>query len=174
MAETRVAIVLAVALAKGDRYERLIEKAAELSVSRFVPLITARGLSVERGRGDRWQRIARESSALAGRSRWMPVAPLQDFGQMVQQRKGVLLSQGGQAFRDFAGVVEHSGELWIAIGPEGGFTGDEVEQARLQGWTIAGLGSRNLRIETAALVAVTLALLENGEFEERAYGTTDT
>jgi 16S rRNA (uracil1498-N3)-methyltransferase len=156
-----------VALSKGERFERIVEKAAELGAATFVPMITARSLGVERGqRLDRWQRLARESSALAGRSRWMEVAAPRTFKSIVtEESPGVLFTETPLP-REKGGVPRRQeAPLWLLIGPEGGFTDDEVELALDSNWRAAGLGPRNLRVETAAVVALTVALFENGEFE---------
>ena len=165
--EPKVKISLAVALAKSERFERLIEKAAELGATSFVPMLTARSLGAERAqRLDRWQRIAREASALAGRSRWMEVVTPLGFNEIVNMPVRGVLFTPGPSFRSLSG----GSSTWLLIGPEGGFTDEEVELA-LGGhtgpgeWRAAGLGPRNLRVETAAVLALSLALYENGEFE---------
>ena len=72
----------------------------------------------------------------------------------MEERRGVVLSQGGQAWRK---PNESPSEFCLAVGPEGGFTDQEVELAGQCHWDVVGLGPRNLRVETAALVGVTLA-----------------
>lgn len=156
---------LGVALCKGERFERLLEKAAELGVSLFYPVLTTRSLGKERGqRLDRWQRIAREASALAGRSYEMQVFEPVSLEEILTSQSGLLFHQGGPAYKADFGASRNS--RCLLIGPEGGFTDAEVEKAqRSHSWRVVGLGSRNLRVETAAVVAMTLILMENGEFE---------
>ena len=156
---------LGVALCKGERFERLMEKAAELGITSFWPLLTTRSLGKERGqRLDRWQRIACEASALAGRSREMQVFEPVPVGELIDSQFGLLFHQGGPPYQ--ASSESSVRPRCLLIGPEGGFTEAEVELARRsRSWRVVGLGGRNLRVETAAVVAMTLALLENGEFE---------
>jgi 16S rRNA (uracil1498-N3)-methyltransferase len=160
MPEPSLQIELCVAVARGDRVERLIEKAAELGVHRFTPVLTER-TTVERS-GDerlaRWTRLARESSALAGRSHALQVGSPLAFTEVVSSRTGWILT-GGAARWD----VCLSGRTTLLVGPEGGFSAGEIDLARAGGWTAASLGPRTLRVETATVAAVTLALWGSGD-----------
>lgn len=157
--EPGVELTLCVALARGERFEGVLEKAGEMGVSTIVPVLsercTVRDLS--QSRLMRWRRIAREASALAGRPRYLRVQELVALPKLLREGPGVMFSGGYPAFDGVAAQGR------LLIGPEGGFSPDEVEQAAQFGWALAGLGPRTLRVETAATVAATLALWRNGE-----------
>jgi 16S rRNA (uracil1498-N3)-methyltransferase len=165
MPEPGLKLELGVAVARGDRLERLIEKAAELGVWRLCPMLTERttvGLSSDGGvqKLQRWQRIARESSALAGRSYALEVSPLLPFSEILARGTGFLFT-GDSPFWE-AGMRLPS-PCTLLIGPEGGFTSAEIEAATALGWGRLSLGPRTLRVETATVAAATLAFWLNGD-----------
>jgi 16S rRNA (uracil1498-N3)-methyltransferase len=143
---------LAIALPKGDRQRWLIEKAVELGVSRVIPLTTARSTSAGTEPPAKLCRYVIEASKQCGRNRLLEIAKPQAWGDLAAQEMGgnkLLAHPGGAA----VGEVEcrENVPILLAIGPEGGFTDDEVALARQHGWQVLGLGERILRIETAAV-----------------------
>jgi len=160
--ELDVEITLGVALPKGDRQRWLVEKAVELGVGRLVPLATERSVAqpVEQAL-DRLRRTVIEASKQCGRNRLMEIGPSQKLADYVAAPDPGSLrllahppphpeSDPGQAPRPNRGA-------YLAVGPEGGFTDHEVATAAAAGWQLVDLGPRTLRVETAALVLVTLA-----------------
>jgi 16S rRNA (uracil1498-N3)-methyltransferase len=145
---------VAAPLAKGDRAGFLIEKLTELGVTRFVPLRTERTV-VHPGDGklDKLERRVIEASKQCGRNRLMEIAPLAPWaGYCVQSdlpRRRLLAHPSAPAA--FAERTSAREDIALAVGPEGGFTDQEVEQARDAGWQVVGLGPRVLRVETAAI-----------------------
>ncbi len=149
-------IVLATALPKGDRQRWLIEKAVELGISRIVPLQTERSVALPVPRAmDRLRRTVIEASKQCGRNRLMEIAQPQKWFDFVEQTREV------PAFRMVAhphGTDQELGEpgpsvpVFLAVGPEGGFTDEEVSRAVAAGWQLVDLGPRILRVETAAVV----------------------
>ncbi|MEW6282313.1 MAG: RsmE family RNA methyltransferase [Candidatus Eremiobacterota bacterium] len=157
--EPSIRIRLALALVKGERFDHAVEMAAELGVMEIVPL-RSRNCVVEcpgETRRQRWQRIARSGAALAGRAVAPTVAAPCPFEEALLG-PAVVFCPGYPPLRELP-----DGELSLFIGPEGGFSPDEVEEARLRGAGLAGLGDRILRVETAAAVAVTLVLRLAGD-----------
>ncbi|MGE0490613.1 MAG: 16S rRNA (uracil(1498)-N(3))-methyltransferase [Vulcanimicrobiota bacterium] len=152
--EANLELDLYLALAKGERFDRAIEKAAELGVARLFPLATERAEVRDPGQAkqERWQRLALSACALAGRVKPMLVQPVVALGQALR-RPGWLLTEGAPPPPPIL-----SKQLSLYIGPEGGFSPDEQALAGATGLTLVGLGPRNLRVETAAAVAVGLAL----------------
>jgi 16S rRNA (uracil1498-N3)-methyltransferase len=162
-------VTLIQALAKGDKLDLVVQKATELGVERFIPVSTARAvqrLEVDQGRmlsrRARWQKIAREASRQSGR---LDVPEVENVTSLqtalhasAKDALKILLWEGARqtSLRSLL-PVEPPRQIVIAIGPEGGFTVEEVELARQAGFAPAGLGPRVLRTETAALV--TLAIL---------------
>lgn len=157
--EAAVALVLAVAVPKGDRFGWLIEKATELGVHRFVPLITERSVVVPgEGKLERARRTIVEASKQCGRARLMELSPPTDWRELVERelpgRPAWVAHPGGKPV-DLASVPE-SGPFVAAVGPEGGFTDGELELAMRSGAMLISLGPRVLRIETAALALAAL------------------
>ena len=161
-AEPALQLWLLVALARGERFERLLEKAAELGVAGITPVLTQHGVVKDPGeqRQDRWQRLVREAAALAGRARIPQVDAPVPLARALSHdaRHRVMFTHGQPAY---AGAPAESAA--VLIGPEGGFSPAEEEEARAAGWTLAGLGPRNLRVETAATAALVLLLARGGE-----------
>ena len=150
-------LTLAVALPKGDRQKVLVEKLVELGVTRLIPLETER--SVAEGTTAALVRLRRqviEASKQCGRNRLMEIAAPVALAQLVQSvtaaQRRVLAHPGGAVLTN----SPTAGAASVAIGPEGGFTDDEVSLAAAAGWEIVSLGPRILRIETAALAFAAL------------------
>jgi 16S rRNA (uracil1498-N3)-methyltransferase len=172
--ELSTELTVAVALPKGDRQKWLVEKLVELGVTRLVPLITER--SVARPLPsvlERLQRTVVEASKQCGRNRLMEIAGPQLWPAMVEAAAGVehrwlahpaREKAAGDFCRDSLSPARQAGPtppgpIVLAIGPEGGFTDEEVGLAAAAGWQCVDLGPRILRIETAALLLVSWAIL---------------
>jgi len=154
--ELSFSLEVAAPLPKGDRGDFLIEKLTELGVGRFVPLRTRR--SVVHPRTDRLERAVIEASKQCGRNVLMEIAPVTDWEsycvpaapdalRLVAHTGTTELTMTTVA----AGALIARARVMVAVGPEGGFTGDEVDCARGAGWTVVRLGPRILRVETAAV-----------------------
>ena len=157
--ESRLELTLAVALPKGDRQRWLVEKAVELGATRLVPLETARGVAqpVDKALA-RLRRAVIEASKQCGRNRLLEISPAQTWQGLCSAAAPpgglrVLADPSGEGklseiLRDRPDVRA----VEVAIGPEGGWTEDELNLGRSHGWHVIGLGPRVLRVETAALV----------------------
>jgi 16S rRNA (uracil1498-N3)-methyltransferase len=167
-------LVLAVALPKGERQKWLVEKAVELGVGRLVPLLTARAVArpTEPVLG-RLRRTVIEASKQCGRNRLMEIAPPRDWAELVgtagdslrlfahpgSREPSATAVSAVRAFRaststaDTAVALGEYGAI-LAVGPEGGFTDEEVALAAAAHWQQVDLGPRILRVETAALALV--------------------
>jgi 16S rRNA (uracil1498-N3)-methyltransferase len=99
---------------------------------------------------DRLQRHVIEASKQCGRNVLMEIGPLTEWADFLRRDdlpgRKVLAQPGGAKW------TPEAGDVVAAVGPEGGFTDDEVEQALAAAWTVVGLGPRVLRVETAAMV----------------------
>lgn len=150
---------LAVALPKGDRQQLLVEKVVELGVTSVTPLITQRGVAQPGTKA--MQRIGRwivGASKQSRRNRLMQVtAPLtidQFFADDTSVPTTKLIAHpSGQISLSSASkdMQLRDCRIQIAIGPEGGFTEDEVDSGKNSDATPVHLGQRILRIETAAI-----------------------
>lgn len=153
-------ITLAVALPKGDRGRLMVEKAVELGASRLVPLRCQRSVVEPRGKSlERLRRTVIEASKQCGRNELMEIASPVALSELAQQSPETtlrLLAHPGGTLSPTS--IQPVGPATIAVGPEGGFTEDEVAQALAAGWASVSLGPRILRIETAALALLAIAI----------------
>jgi 16S rRNA (uracil1498-N3)-methyltransferase len=142
---------VAAPLPKGDRAQFLLEKLTELGVTAFVPLRTRRSV-VHQGEQkiDKLQRHVIEASKQCGRNRLLHVADVTDWKTYLERPDVPALSIIAHP-EGTAPVWPQAQDCAFAVGPEGGFTEDEVAEARCHGWQVVSLGPRILRIETAAL-----------------------
>ena len=158
--ESGRAVQLVVATLRRERASWLVEKATEIGVNAIRFLNTERAPR-EFGQAflDRLTRVASAATEQCGRARVPTVGgthPWHDVQRLLEGSVGKwLLDPGAAAFTPVGG----GGALTIMVGPEGGWTDQEVEELRSLGCQCLGLGSRVLRIETAAVVGATFALL---------------
>jgi len=156
-----VQITLLLAIFKFDRMEWAIEKCTELGVARIVPVIARRTDShlaeASTKRSERWLRIARQAAEQSRRV--VPpemVAPLKlaDALDVSDALRIVLAeSEDRTLLLDIVKPDAASGGITLAVGPEGGWTDDELQSFRQAGWISASLGNTILRAETAAIAA---------------------
>jgi 16S rRNA (uracil1498-N3)-methyltransferase len=157
--ELPFSLEVAAPLPKGDRGQFLIEKLTELGVTAFVPLECQRTV-VHPGerKVEKLQRYVIEASKQCGRNVLMRIEPAAAWTSYAHPRPAEqrwLADPGGAALWAKAQPGE---AVRVAIGPEGGFTDDELRLAALHGWQLLSLGPRVLRVETAALVTAALLI----------------
>lgn len=167
--EATLRLTLAVALPKGDRQKFLVEKLTELGIARLVPLLTERGVAepVENALS-RMRRGVIEASKQCRRNLLLEVLAPRRATEFFAQAPGdlprILAHPDGDGLRTTAEALRSAhgaGCEWIcAIGPEGGFTPQEVAAAEAAGWKRVSLGPRILRVETAAAACAAILLLE--------------
>jgi 16S rRNA (uracil1498-N3)-methyltransferase len=156
-------IVLMTAIYKFDRMEWAIEKCTELGVTRIVPVIARRSdahLAAGAGkRVERWRRIAHEA---AQQSRRLAPPQIDDAVKLrealtLEASTRLLLNENEKRnnFRD--ALTGAAGGVAFAVGPEGGWTGEEVAEFAAAGWHSVTLGATILRAETAAVAALAAA-----------------
>ncbi len=150
-------ILLATAVPKGERYRWLVEKAVELNVDRLIPLITSRSV-VKPGEGKRekMDQAVIEASKQCRRNRLMIIESLLDWSAFLETHfdvntTAVLAHPGQTPVREVLSFAEFPKRLLLIVGPEGGLTEEEVDQAQQAGAIPVGLGDTVLRIETAAV-----------------------
>ncbi len=160
-------ITLLLAVIKFDAFEWAIEKATELGVHKIVPLAAARSekglLAATAKRSQRWQKILLESSQ---QSRRLRIPQLDDLAKPSQSFAAqsanfrLMLSERRDAptIRSTLPVAipAQSRRAALAIGPEGGWTDDELAAARASGFQEASLGQLILRTETAVISALSI------------------
>ena len=156
---------VAVPLPKGDRAQFLAEKLTELGVTAYIPLRTQRSVvHPSESKMDKLERYVIEASKQCGRNVLMRIDQLTAWDTYCRRgdlppTKIVAHPGCGTGFQsclagnDRIGILSRrqASGVALAVGPEGGFTDEEIDQARSAGWQVVGLGPRTLRVETAAL-----------------------
>ena len=179
-ASARLTLVLAIF--KFDRMEWAIEKCTEIGVARIIPLIARRTdahlAAAAAKRQERWLRIARQAAEQSRRmsppeisipiklselgSAGVPPATKLEDGNAAAGAKDcvpkIVLAESEQSTSLRNALPLSASEAVLAVGPEGGWTDDELSWFHSAGWTSASLGETILRAETAAIVATALAL----------------
>jgi len=170
--EAPVDLTLACAVPKGPRMDVLLRACAELGVAAVVPLLTRRSVVREKKgsdstpsrKKDRWHKIAVAASEQSGRNRVMsvePPVPFEDFlGRSSDFDLALVLSPDESAPALPALLAQHPGlaRLAVLVGPEGGFTDEELALAAAHGLGTARLTRSILRVETAGIAAAAVAL----------------
>jgi 16S rRNA (uracil1498-N3)-methyltransferase len=161
--EPSLEISLLISLVKFDRFEWCLEKATELGAASVVPLSATRTdkalLAAAEKRHARWERILLESAQQSRRLRPPAMAavtsPERAFAQCAASCK-ILLSERRDAppMREALVCAAGVSSAALAIGPEGGWTDNEIEAARTAGFAEASLGEAILRTETAVLASL--------------------
>jgi 16S rRNA (uracil1498-N3)-methyltransferase len=151
---------VAAPLPRGDRAQFLLEKLTELGVTSFTPLQTARSVVHPREtKLDKLQRHVIEASKQCGRNVLLEVRPMMEWPAFCRAAelpaRRVLGHPGGDCTRREMEISPRCDTV-AAVGPEGGFTEEEVALARAAGWRLLDLGPRILRVETAAIALAIL------------------
>ena len=167
--EPSCAVTLCPALLKGERFDWLVQKATELGVAAIQPIVTARTIrkigSDDRHARERWQRIATAAAEQSGRSRVPAIRGPVPLGELVHAvTVSLLVAHETVAARTLTEAISAASDrVAVAIGPEGGFTDDEVARLTADAGAVpVSLGPRVLRAETAAITAVTVVMAATG------------
>lgn len=182
--EPSVFITILQGLPKGDKMDEVVRKNTEIGVSRFVPVVTERTVarpdpSGAARRVERWRRIAREASKQSGRQRVPEVLDIMGFQEALEQVASgngpdastsddrlIIMPWELERSRSIREVLRDrpgARNILVFVGPEGGFSREEVGRAVACGAITCGLGPRILRTETAGLVVASIILYEAGE-----------
>ena len=158
--ESRLNITLLQGIPKGNKLDFIVEKATELGVRTLAPVITERSQLIDTRRLERWRKIAREASKQCGRTKPMEVLPITNFSGAIESEidKDLKIIFWEGATRKLKELTKNHSlkTVTLLVGPEGGFSKKEVEEACDMGFIPIGLGPRILRTETASVVGVTL------------------
>jgi len=145
-------IILATAIAKGDRQATMLDMATQLGISAWQPLACHRSVSKPgKNSYERWQRVCLEACKQSGAA-WLPellpAAKPEDVAKAAcaEGREVLLAHPDGEAMN-----VTSKNEILLMVGPEGGFTEDEVKRIVAAGARKIRLGQNILRIEAAAV-----------------------
>ncbi|MGE4559272.1 MAG: 16S rRNA (uracil(1498)-N(3))-methyltransferase [Desulfobulbus sp.] len=164
-AQEQAPLTLAQCLLKGKKMDLLVQKATELGVRTFLPLVSRycenRG---DRDPVERWQRIMIEACKQCHRATPMEIAPvtLIEEADCTPYAHRLVAWEAEQAAPLPTGFVDHPGSICLLLGPEGGLHGSEIAALEQRGFVPFSLGPRILRGETAALAAVSIVQYLSG------------
>jgi 16S rRNA (uracil1498-N3)-methyltransferase len=172
--ESPLNLMLALGLSRPRIMDLIIQKGTELGVNEIVPVHTERAQAWWAGKKDpsrmkRWGRIAQEAARQSGRNVVPRIWPLTDYAQLLRQTKskGIKLlcweEETKENVRQALEVKDGVHQACVLIGPEGGFSAKEAEEATSAGFRRVSLGRRILRTETAAIVVIGLIQYELGD-----------
>lgn len=179
--EPSVSITLIQGLPKKDKMDFIVQKATELGVKKVIPVFTQRTIvkldrEKARPRQIRWQRIAKEAAKQSGRAVVPKVDEITTFIQSLDiiNKEGLNLipweeeesTSLKEVLRPITAGTRQSrvgSPITVFIGPEGGFTPEEVGAAKERGAVPVSLGPRLLRTETAAMATLAMILYELGD-----------
>ncbi|QHW30452.1 16S rRNA (uracil(1498)-N(3))-methyltransferase [Paenibacillus rhizovicinus] len=175
-------VTIAQSLPKGDKMELVIQKGTEIGAAAFVPFESQRMIvqydgKKEAKRLERWGKIAKEAAEQAHRSRIPAIDAVATWKELIARIPSFDLALfcyekegGGHGLREAVAACRQDnswgGEernILLVVGPEGGFTEREAEEAEEAGAVVVGLGKRILRTETAAMVGLACLMYESGE-----------
>ena len=174
--ESSTALHLAIGVPKGKKMDMIIQKTTELGIAGFHPFRSR--YSAERSSSEsrlsRWQKIALEACKQCNRPKPPDLHPLvsyndflDEFGPADHDLKLVFWEdkEGQKSLHEIITPLGKINSVMIIIGPEGGFSAEEVNVAVNAGYEPVTLGSRILRVETAAIAAVSILQHELGNLE---------
>jgi len=164
------AILLGAGMAKGDKLDLVVRAATELGVAEVMPVLTSRSVAEHEGKGRlvRLQRIAAEACKQCGRARAPAVHPPASLAEFLGHARGhstklVPWEGGGLPLREV--VLAGTSSVAVLVGPEGGLSAEEVEEAKAAVFVAVTFGPRILRTETAGIVAVAAVQLLAGDLK---------
>ena len=169
-AELPVRTVLIQGIASANKMDWIVEKAVEMGVSQLVPIAAQRSviqLSGERRekRVQHWRRIAVAASEQSGRNRLMEVCPPMSLIDWLNGKASGLLCVvcHPDAETPFASAIrDHDGDIALLVGPEGGWSDEELSLMAEHGLRPVQFGARVLRTETAGIALMAAAAAIKG------------
>lgn len=170
--ESPLKVHLVQGVSRGERMDLVVQKATELGVKRISPVLTEYGVVKLDGsragkRREHWQKIAESSCEQSGRTRPPLIdepLPLKAWFGAKTSATDVDLILCPNANTAMASIKAPKTKVCLLIGPEGGFSDNEYEDAEVSGFKAVSLGPRILRTETAAIAAITVAESLWGDF----------
>ena len=171
-AEPRIALTLAIAVLKGDKTDDIVRDAVMMGVVTIQPIVTTRAetsaASVHKGgRVSRWQRIAVSSAKQCGRAVVPAIRDVTDLSSALSDSalKLMLVEPGAGLPSRGLREVPPGAAATLFVGPEGGWTTDEVRRAQSSGAILVTLGNTTLRADAVPLVALTALRVHWNDFD---------
>lgn len=160
-------LILYQSLLKSDKLEWILQKGVEIGIAEFTPIVSDNSVvrEISGNKLARYEKIIQEATEQCGGLKVANLNQITTFKQAIEQTKKVtgqkLLAWEGQFGQELSKILDkNQKEYHLFIGPEGGFSAEEIELAKQNSIQIVSLGKRILRAETAAIVASSLILLE--------------
>jgi 16S rRNA (uracil1498-N3)-methyltransferase len=164
--ESPLDLSLGVPLIRSQPFEWILQKGTEMGVSSFHPFFSAHSSrnfqkTEQENRSIRWQRIVQEAAKQCRRNVLPLLHPMVSFVDLIQQNSGGIKiipyeEESGRTLVDLKQGHSFTDSIMALVGPEGGFTSEEVGLAEEKGFVSISLGPRTLRSETAALALIGL------------------
>jgi len=164
--ESNLRLTMAIGFLKEKKMDVLVRHLTELGISRFLPVLTARSIAKPSdkrlaSRIARWQIIAKEAVKQSRRTCIPKIESPLSFDSALavavhSDKKIIFWENAKSVFADSEGVAPPAKDVFVLLGPEGGFTEQEAVAASKHGFTPVSMGPRILRAETAAIAACTL------------------
>jgi len=151
--ESSVNVILYCSILKRENFELVVQKATEVGVTKIIPLVTSRTVKFNLKK-ERLEKIIKEAAEQSGRGVVPELGKSQTFEEAIKNASQNALN----IFFDSSGVKHHAENymlqsIGVWIGPEGGWSEKELEEAKNHNFPIASLGKLTLRAETAAIIA---------------------
>lgn len=172
----RIEITLCQAIPKAEKLDGIIRRATELGAGRLVPFLAERSIprwpaAKAQLKRERWQKIAVEAARQCGRTDIPEIAEIAAYDEMLQLARAGALNlilweeEADRGIREILRDPAHARtrDFLLVVGPEGGFSRDEVDRACAAGLLPVSLGKTVLRVETAALSVLAILQYEKGD-----------
>lgn len=162
--ESFLQITLGLALVRSEMFDLIVRQVTEMGIYRLVPFYATRSLikpgSWKKTRHNRWLRLAQGALKSSQRENLPEIELPVDFLPVLQGTEDLKIlfweNQRESSSKIDLRTTHHPKSVRALIGPEGGFTTSEVAAAQEAGFILMGLGPRRLRVETAAIAAVSM------------------
>ncbi len=170
-AEPKLRLTMMLGLTQREKFEWMLQKCTEVGAAAFLPVITSRSLIQQphevHSKYPRWEKILREAAEQSGRGKIPELLPPLPFEEAIAYGKSsneiCLVAWEAEQHLSLKNVIAQDVQrAAMLIGPEGGFSQEEITLAAAQGYLPVSLGSLTLRMETAAIVAAALVLHQLG------------
>lgn len=183
VSDSKIQIKLAMALIKKDKFEFCIQKSCECGAYEIHPFVSSRcvvKIADEKNdkKLDRWQKIASEACEQSKNNHLCEIKPVCTFNEMLEcdaDLKLIAYENADRIANNLASVCLKNKDIktiLVMIGPEGGFSEDEVQKAISHGYICVSLGNSILRAETAAICSINM-LKYHYEILGDLYGVTE-
>jgi 16S rRNA (uracil1498-N3)-methyltransferase len=148
----------------------IVQKTTELGINKIIPLITRYSQVKHTTKVERWRKIALSASRQSGREKVPFIAEpilFRDFFSTYKNTNGLIFSEKeeNRKLREVLTGFKNFKEITLIVGPEGGFSQEEVTSSIEKGFTAVSLGTRILRTETAPITVLSIIQYELGDMQ---------